>query len=86
VLKSSDKGNTWTKISPDLTTNDISKQNIKTGGLTFDMTRAENHTTIISIDPSPVEKGVIWAGTDDGNIQFENSIDIEDENQRNAVA
>ena len=68
--KSTDKGLTWEIISPDLTTNDTTKQNYdKSGGLTFDVTGAENHTCIISIAVSPVKKGVIWVGTDDGNLQ-----------------
>ena len=69
--KSSDKGLTWEIISPDLTTNDTSKQKYsESGGLTFDVTGAENHTCILTIEPSPVEKGVIWVGTDDGNLQI----------------
>ncbi len=68
--KSTDSGETWEIISPDLTTNDSTKQRQqKTGGLTFDITGAENHTTIIAIAPSPVDKNVIWVGTDDGNLQ-----------------
>ncbi len=68
---SDDCGETWTIKSPDLTTNDTSKQNAdKSGGLTFDATFAENHTTIIAIAPSPVNKNVIWVGTDDGNVQL----------------
>jgi hypothetical protein len=68
--KSKDSGETWEIISPDLTTNDSTKQRQqKTGGLTFDITGAENHTTIIAIAPSPVDKNVIWVGTDDGNLQ-----------------
>lgn len=71
VHKSTDKGNNWTVISPDLTTNDTTKQRqSKSGGLTIDATGAENHTTILVIEPSPRERGVIWAGTDDGNIQI----------------
>lgn len=71
VHKSTDKGNNWTVISPDLTTNDTTKQRQdKSGGLTIDATGAENHTTILVIEPSPRERGVIWAGTDDGNIQI----------------
>ena len=70
VHKSTDKGLTWTVISPDLTTNDPEKQKqSESGGLSRDVTGAENYTTIISISPSRVKKGVIWAGTDDGNIQ-----------------
>jgi hypothetical protein len=70
VHKSGDRGNTWETISPDLTTNDPEKQKqAESGGLTFDVTGAENHTTILTIAPSPVERGVIWVGTDDGNVQ-----------------
>jgi photosystem II stability/assembly factor-like uncharacterized protein len=69
--KSSDCGTTWEIISPDLTTNDSTKQQqIKTGGLTIDNTTAENHTTILAIAPSPVDEGTIWVGTDDGNLQL----------------
>jgi len=70
VLKSTDKGNSWERISEDLTTNDPAKQNASTsGGLSYDATGAENHTTIITIAPSTIQKDVIWIGTDDGNIQ-----------------
>jgi len=70
VHKSMDKGLTWTIISPDLTTNDPAKQKqAESGGLTRDVTGAENYTTIITISPSRVKQGVIWIGTDDGNIQ-----------------
>ena len=68
--KSTDRGETWEIISPDLTTNDPEKQKQQeTGGLTFDVTGAENHTTIITIAPSPIDPNVIWVGTDDGNVQ-----------------
>jgi len=68
---SDDCGETWTIKSPDLTTNDTTKQKAdRSGGLTMDATNAENHTTIIAIAPSPVNKDVIWVGTDDGNIQL----------------
>ena len=71
VHKSIDKGNNWTIISPDLTTNDTTKQQqSKSGGLTIDATGAENHTTLLVIEPSSLEEGVIWAGTDDGNVQL----------------
>ncbi|MEM9934608.1 MAG: hypothetical protein AAF824_13370 [Bacteroidota bacterium] len=71
VHKSTDKGNTWTIISPDLTTNDSTKQQQqKSGGLTYDVTQAENHTTILTINPSPLNKDIIWVGTDDGNLQL----------------
>lgn len=70
VHKSPDRGRTWQVISPDLTTNDPEKQRQgESGGLTRDATGAENHTTIVTIAPSPVEQGVIWVGTDDGKVQ-----------------
>ncbi|RMH14463.1 MAG: hypothetical protein D6701_11255, partial [Gemmatimonadetes bacterium] len=69
--RTSDMGLTWEILSPDLTTNDPAKQRQKeSGGLTRDVTAAENHTTIIAIAPSPVQEGVIWVGTDDGNVQL----------------
>lgn len=69
--KSMDCGASWQIISPDLTTNDPEKQKqAVTGGLTIDNTSAENHTTIIAIAPSPADEMVIWAGTDDGNLQL----------------
>lgn len=70
VHYSSDCGVSWQTISDDLTTNDTLKQKQdKSGGLTIDATNAENYTTITVIAPSPVDDSVIWAGTDDGNIQ-----------------
>lgn len=69
--RSTDCGKSWTIISPDLTTNDTTKQNQHlSGGLTTDATAAENHTTILCIAPSPVDTKVIWVGTDDGNVQL----------------
>ena len=71
VHKSIDKGETWSIISPDLTTNDPEKQKQdQSGGLTMDATGAENYTTIIVIEPSPIEKDMIWIGTDDGRVQI----------------
>lgn len=68
---STDKGASWTQISPDLSTNDSAKiDQSNNGGLSVDITGAENHCTIIAIEPSAIEKGVIWVGTDDGNIQL----------------
>lgn len=69
--KSTDKGDTWEIISPDLTSNDPSKQKqYESGGLTMDATGAENHCTILTIAPSAVKAGVIWVGTDDGKVQL----------------
>jgi len=68
---SSDQGRSWRIISPDLTTNDPLKQRAEvSGGLTIDASGAEMHTTIISVGPSTLERGVIWVGTDDGNVQI----------------
>jgi photosystem II stability/assembly factor-like uncharacterized protein len=70
VHKSTDKGTTWNVISPDLSTNDPNKQKqSESGGLSMDATGAENHTTILVIEPSPLEKDMLWVGTDDGNVQ-----------------
>jgi len=70
VHHSSDAGKSWKAISPDLTTNDTIKQNqSKSGGLTLDITGAENHTCILAIAPSPHDKDEVWVGTDDGNLQ-----------------
>ena len=69
VHKSTDKGLTWAIISDDLTTNDKEKQKQgESGGLTMDATGAENHTTILVIEPSEVEQNMLWAGSDDGRV------------------
>ncbi len=71
VHKSTDKGETWTVISPDLTTNDPEKQKqSESGGLTMDATGAENHCTILVIEPSVVENNMLWVGTDDGRVHY----------------
>ncbi len=71
VHKSTNKGETWDVISGDLTTNNPDKQKQgDSGGLTLDATGAENHCTILTIAPSGVQQGVIWVGTDDGNVQL----------------
>ncbi|MGA1435632.1 MAG: WD40/YVTN/BNR-like repeat-containing protein, partial [Candidatus Kapaibacteriota bacterium] len=68
--RSYDHGDTWTRLSPDLTTNDSNKYNpVNSGGVTRDVTSAENHCTIYSISESPLDEQIIWVGTDDGNIQ-----------------
>jgi photosystem II stability/assembly factor-like uncharacterized protein len=69
--RSTNRGDEWQLLSPDLTTNDTAKQKqLESGGLTYDVTAAENHCTILTIAPSPVKQGVIWVGTDDGNVQL----------------
>lgn len=70
VHKSTNYGNDWQTISTDLSTNNKDKLNqSESGGLTLDVTGAENHCTILAISPSKLKKDLIWVGTDDGNIQ-----------------
>lgn len=70
LFKTTDQGRSWTRISPDLTTNDTLKQKqAASGGVTVDNTSAENHCTIFSIAPSPLDENLIYVGTDDGNLQ-----------------
>jgi len=71
LFKSTDQGRNWMRISPDLTTNDKKKQDQEnSGGLSADNTSAENHCTIFTIAESPLDENLIWAGTDDGNLQY----------------
>lgn len=71
LFRSKDKGDSFERISPDLTTNDPSRQQQeKSGGLTIDNSSAENNTTLFSIRESPLDENIIWIGTDDGNIQL----------------
>ena len=71
LFRSRDHGDTWQRISPDLTTNDPEKQKQEeSGGITVDNSAAEMHTTIYSISESPKNGQLIWAGTDDGNLQL----------------
>jgi photosystem II stability/assembly factor-like uncharacterized protein len=71
LFRSRDRGDTWERVSPDLTTNDPDKQKQEeSGGVTVDNSSAEMHTTIYSISESPKNPGVIWVGTDDGNVQL----------------
>ncbi len=70
LFRSKDKGDSWQRISPDLSTDDPKRQQQeKSGGLTADNTSAENNTTIFAISESPLDENIIWAGTDDGNLQ-----------------
>jgi photosystem II stability/assembly factor-like uncharacterized protein len=67
--ESTDRGETWTAISPDLTSNNPEWQRqAASGGLTLDVSAAENFTTIVAIAPSTVQRGVLWVGTDDGRL------------------
>jgi photosystem II stability/assembly factor-like uncharacterized protein len=77
LFRSTDRGDHWMIISPDLTTNDKTKYAPEnppkgpgpTGGITPDVTGAETYCTIITVSESPRVPGLIWVGTDDGNIQ-----------------
>ncbi len=69
LFKTADRGETWSIVSPDLTTNDKEKQRSSGGPISTDNTRAEFHCTIVSLAESPRDPAVIWAGTDDGNLQ-----------------
>ncbi len=71
LFRSRDRGDTWERISPDLTSNDPEKQKQEqSGGVTVDNSSAEMHTTIYSVSESPLDSRVLWAGTDDGNLQL----------------
>jgi photosystem II stability/assembly factor-like uncharacterized protein len=71
LFRSRDHGQSWQKISPDLTTNNPEQQKQEeSGGITVDNSSAETHTTIYSISESPKKAGMIWVGTDDGNVQL----------------
>ncbi len=70
VHKSADRGDSWTVISPDLTTNNPEWQHQdESGGLTPDVGDGENFTTIVAIAPSTLKPGLLWVGTDDGRVQ-----------------
>ena len=70
VHKSTDGGQNWEKISPDLTTNKDGYQDIPGGPIQHDHTGVELYTTIFSFEESPHKKGVLWAGTDDGLVHI----------------
>ena len=68
LLATTDEGQHWKAISPDLTRNDKTKQGPSGGPITKDNTAVEYYDTIFTIDESPVKAGVIWVGSDDGLI------------------
>jgi photosystem II stability/assembly factor-like uncharacterized protein len=71
LFRSRDRGDSWERISPDLTTNDPEKQKQEeSGGVTVDNSSAEEHTTIYSVSESRFDANTIWVGTDDGNVQL----------------
>jgi len=69
IFKSTDEGSSWTPISPDLTRNDPATLGSSGGPITKDQTSVEYYGTVFTIAESPVEKGVIWGGSDDGLVQ-----------------
>jgi photosystem II stability/assembly factor-like uncharacterized protein len=70
LFKSTNQGQSWQVISPDLTRNDKSKQGSSGGPITKDNTSIEYYDVIFTLMESPVQKGVIWAGSDDGLINL----------------
>jgi len=70
LFKTTDGGVHWTAISPDLTRNDKSKQKVSGGDITLDDSGTEYYDTIFALAESPLKKGLLWVGTDDGLIQL----------------
>ncbi|MGD0869314.1 MAG: glycosyl hydrolase [Bryobacteraceae bacterium] len=66
VFKTTNQGKSWTIVSPDLTRNDKSKQRASGGPITGDNTSVEYYDTVFALAESPLEKGLLWAGSDDG--------------------
>ena len=73
LFKSTDSGDSWEKISPDLTKGDTSKMDPSGGPLTLDTTYVEHYGTIFSFTESPHQAGVYWAGSDDGKLHYSNN-------------
>ena len=70
LFRTTDGGKSWEKVSPDLTRNDRQKQQWSGGPITGDNTGAETYCTIFALGESPKQKGVIWAGSDDGRVHL----------------
>ena len=70
LFKTTDGGVHWETISPDLTRNDKSKQHLPGGEITLDDSGTEYYDTIFAVAESPITKGLIWVGTDDGLVQI----------------
>jgi photosystem II stability/assembly factor-like uncharacterized protein len=70
VLKTTDQGRSWHAISPDLTRNDKSKQKPSGGDITLDITSVEYYDTVFALSESPLQRGMLWAGTDDGLVHL----------------
>lgn len=70
LFRSTNEGQSWEMISPDLTRNDKSKQGAAGGPITKDNTSVEYYDTIFTVAESPITRGVIWTGSDDGLVQI----------------
>lgn len=88
VHRSTNGGQSWERISPDLTTNKDAYQDIPGGPIQHDHTGVELYTTIFSFEESPLQKGVLWAGSDDGlvHISKDNGENWEDITPKNMPA
>jgi photosystem II stability/assembly factor-like uncharacterized protein len=83
VWKSVDRGDEWIPISGDLSTRDTMKLRVSltaTGGITSDITSAETHGTVVTLAESPIRPGILFAGTDDGNVWMTRNDGVEWEN------
>src|SRR3989442_11290271 len=69
VFKTTDGGDHWAAISPDLTRNDKSKQVTSGGPINYDISGAESYNTILTVNLAPTDSNVMWVGTDDGLVQ-----------------
>ena len=69
VFKSTDGGDHWVTISPDLTRNDKARQVTSGGPINYDISGAETYNTILTINLAPTDSNVIWVGTDDGLVE-----------------
>lgn len=70
LFRTRDGGESWEEVSPDLTRAEPEKLVSSGGPITPDNSTAETHATIYTVAESPLEEGVIWVGTDDGNLQL----------------
>ena len=71
VFRSTDEGHSWTIISPDLTTNDVSKMSELHGGpISIQVVNPFNMGSILALDESPLQEGLLWAGSDDGLVHI----------------
>jgi photosystem II stability/assembly factor-like uncharacterized protein len=70
VFRTTDRGRTWTVISPDLTRNEKEHQQVSGGPISLDVSGAEAYDTILDVAPSPKDPKTMWVGTDDGLVQL----------------